>query len=168
MPSVSVTLEVSHCEISALKEVAEQNSLFIVVALEVSHAEISSLKEPAASVYESQYESLAQKSASKLVALDVSHVEMCPYLASVVVASLSHSSTAPESVESSNDDPKLFVANGSITSSFRAREAVICLCRMNRHGTECERRNRNSVARAVLAMALYSAPHQVQWRWYTG
>ena len=38
------------------------------------------------------------------VALEVSHVEICPYLASVTVASSSHSSAAPESVESSNDD----------------------------------------------------------------
>ena len=34
----------------------------------------------------------------------VSHVEMCPYLGSVVVALESHSSTAPGSVVSSNGD----------------------------------------------------------------
>ena len=62
-----VTLEVSHCETSSLKEVAEKNKL------------------------------------AKLVVLEVSHVETCPYLDSAVDASLSHSPTAPERVESSND-----------------------------------------------------------------
>ena len=36
-----------------------------------------------------------------LVTLEVSHVEMCPYLASVVDESESHSFTAPDRVDSS-------------------------------------------------------------------
>ena len=78
----------------------------MVVTLEVSHCEISSLKEDAASLYESQSE-LAQNSSSKLVELEVSQAEICPYWDSTAVESESHSSTAPDRVESSNEDAKL-------------------------------------------------------------
>ena len=88
-----VTIEVSHCEISLLKEVAEVNICCMVVTFEVSHCETSSLKEVA-----------EENICSMPVALEVSHVEIYPYLASAMVALLSHSSTAPESVSSSNED----------------------------------------------------------------
>ena len=39
-----VTLEVSHCETSPLKRVAEPNMSRMVVTIEVSHCETSSLK----------------------------------------------------------------------------------------------------------------------------
>ena len=63
------------------------------VVLEVSQREISALNDVA-----------EENMLYMLVTLEVSHVEMCPYLASVAVASLSHSSTAPERVESSKVD----------------------------------------------------------------
>ena len=64
------------------------------------------MNDDAALLYEEQSE-LAQKSSSKLVALEVSHVEMSPYLLVAVVESESHSSTAPDRVESSNEVARL-------------------------------------------------------------
>ena len=47
MYSMVVTLKVSHCETSPLKEVAESNTRYMVDTLEVPHCETSPLKEVA-------------------------------------------------------------------------------------------------------------------------
>ena len=93
---VVVTLEVSHCETSLLKIVAERNMWIMVVTLEVSHCETSPLKAVA-----------SLNMACMVVALEVSHVEMAPYFEVAVVESESHSSTAPDRVESSKLDGQL-------------------------------------------------------------
>ena len=69
------------------------------VALEVSQDEISPLNDEAAVPAKHGQDELAQIMALMLVTLEVSHVEMCPYLVSAVDESESHSSTAPDSVE---------------------------------------------------------------------
>ena len=107
--SIVVAKELSHCETSPLKDEAPSKMSYKLVALEVSHVEMSSLK------------LVEAKRLAKLVALEVSHVEMCPYLASVVDALLSHSSTAAESVESSNEDARLGPLIRS-TSKTRSRQ----------------------------------------------
>jgi len=45
---ISITFEVSHCEMSELKDVACWNMLFIIVTFEVSQFEIEELKMSAA------------------------------------------------------------------------------------------------------------------------
>ena len=63
----------------------------VVVTREISHWETSPLKEVA-----------ELNMPYIVVTFEVSHDEMFPYLASAVVPSLSHSSTAPDNDESSN------------------------------------------------------------------
>ena len=67
-----------------------------LVALDVSHEAISSLKEYA-----------ILNRFVNVVALEVSHNEMCPYLASAAVLLLSHSSTAADKEESLNELARL-------------------------------------------------------------
>ena len=85
----------------------------MVVVREVSQEEISALND------------VAELNISfMLVTLEVSHVDIWPYLASVAVSSLSHSSTALESVESSNEVAELRPLASSTTSTNSVRDVL--------------------------------------------
>ena len=89
------------------------------VTPEVSHAPMSSLKDAAAEpAHPGQFS--AQNNHAMSVTPPVSHVEMCPYVASAAVASASHAVTAVRMVVSSAT--KMGTFDGAIVGAEDGRE----------------------------------------------